>query len=84
METIITFVNNSSENLTLRDLRGILTAIESKTIKGEKKLDLNFGENKNEVKILPHKSCSITFNSKIKTASKFQLLFLGFFYVFFE
>ena len=73
METIITFVNNSSENLTLRDLRGILTAIESKTIKGEKKLDLNFGENKNEVKILPHKSCSITFNSKIKTASKFQL-----------
>ena len=47
METIITFVNNSSENLTLRDLRGILTAIESKTIKGEKKLDLNFGENKN-------------------------------------
>ena len=72
MDYILTFVNNSKDNLIVKDLIAKLVS-NNERIKSEKRLELKFEENKKEIIIPAYKSYSMPLKFKIKTVCKFQL-----------
>ena len=71
METLLTFINTSKEEITIKDLKITLKSEEKKSKNWEKPLDVKLNEN--QIKISPKKSYSIPLNFKIKSAAKFKL-----------
>ena len=72
METLLTFINTSKEEITIKDLKITLKSEEKKNKNIDKPLDVKLNENL-IIKIPPKKSHSIPLNFKIKSAAKFKL-----------
>ena len=73
MENIITFVNKSKEEMTIKELKIVLKSDENRKKTRERTIGLKKDENQKEIKIPPKKSHSIFFDMKINKASKYQL-----------
>ena len=73
MENILTFINNSREELTIKDLKITLKSYERQNKQNEKSLELNIGSYQNEIIIPAKKSHSIFFNIEMQNVGKFQL-----------
>lgn len=72
METLLTFINTSKEELTIKNLEITLISEEKKNKNMDKPLDVDLYKNL-IIKIPPKKSHSIPLNFEIKSAAKFKL-----------
>ena len=76
MDNFVTFVNNSKDELTIKDLKILLKPEDSKSKVKEKEVPFksNLNENQKIIKIPSKKSYSIFFSKTINYAGKYQFI----------